>query len=301
MPAATTPASSVRKIFPTDAGSPAQPLTFDDLVDLYGHPDGAGAGHPHESARRVSAPPASPRWLRANMVASADGGATVRGRTRELSGGADRQVFAVLRGLADMVLVGARTARVERYRPVRRSAVPAALRAGRIATPPIAVVSRRLDFDPDGPLMAEAPPEARTVVVTTARADAERRAAVARHADVVVAGEETVDLAEALAALADRGYQRVLTEGGPTLLAEFLAAGLLDELCLTVSPLLAGLGPARIVAGTDRAHGAAGGPGPGTLSDAVTAGAAVGRPLELAHVLESEGHLLCRYLVTDSR
>jgi riboflavin biosynthesis pyrimidine reductase len=82
-----------------------------------------------------------------------------------------------------------------------------------------------------------------------------------------------VDSTAGVAALGERGHRRLLAEGGPHLLGELLAAGLLDELCLTTGPLLAGPGPGRIVAGADAAS----------------------LPLDLAHVLAEDGFLFCRY------
>jgi riboflavin biosynthesis pyrimidine reductase len=184
-------------------------------------------------------------------------------------------VFALLRTLADVIVVGASTARTERYAPVRRLELWNHLREGRSPTPPIAVVSARLDLDPSSRLIASAPPHARTIVITTAQAPAERRAELDGRADVIVAGQETVDVKAAVGALAERGYQRLLTEGGPRLLSQFVAAGLLDELCLTIGPLLAGPAGSRIVAGA--------------LSPAQP------QPLTLTHVLEDNGFLLCRY------
>ena len=112
---------------------------------------------------------------------------------------------------------------------------------------------------------------------TAASVGAELIRSTAAVADVVVCGEEHVDLAVAVRALHDRGLHRVLCEGGPHLLGSVLAQGLLDELCLTVSPVLAGGGIGRIVAGAGL---------PGTVD------------LELAHLLESDGSLFARYLVT---
>ncbi len=254
----------MRQIYPGEAV-----LTDTDLAERYAYPrqDGAGA-----------------RWLRANMVMSLDGAATLRGRSGGLSGEADRQVFAMLRAHADVILVGAETVRVEGYAPVRPRTEGvrwAWLREGRPPSAPIAVVTRRLDLDLGSPLLADAPGHARTIVLTTEAAPAERRAAVAEHADVIVAGGTSVDLPAAIDALAGRGYRRMLTEGGPYLLSQVIEAGLLDELCLTLSPVLAGPGAGRIVAGA--------GPLP-----APAAGSA--RPLALAHVLADDGHLLCRYL-----
>ncbi len=214
------------------------------------------------------------RWLRANMVASADGAGFLEGLSAGLSSAPDRRLFGLLRALCDVVLVGAGTARAEGYRPARRRPELAALRAGRTPAPPIAVVSRSLDLDFGARLFGQAPPGARTIVVTCEASPAGRRAAAAGVADVIVAGEAVVDLEGALTALGERGLRHVLCEGGPRLLGDIAAAGLLDELCLTVSPLLAGPGPTRIIAGE------------GFPAAAMT----------LAHVLRADGFLFCRYL-----
>ncbi len=202
-------------------------------------------------------PGEAPYRLRANMVTSLDGAATLGGRSGGLSGGADQQVFAMLRALADVIMVGAGTARVEGYRPVRPRTEGTRwswLREGRAPSPPIAVVTRRLDLDLDSPLLAASPAHARTIVITTEAAPPERRAAVAATAELIVAGRESVDIVAAAGALADRGHRQILTEGGPHLLSQIIEAGLLDELCLTVSPLLAGPGADRIAADIGPLH-----------------------------------------------
>jgi len=218
------------------------------------------------------------RWLRANMVTSADGAAYVDGRSSGLSSPDDMRVFGILRALADVVLVGAGTARVEEYKPARRRPSLASLREGRPETATIALVTRTLGLNLTSPLFTEAPPDARTVVITCAAADAELRAQTAKVADVIVAGEETVDLAAALGTLSERGLGRVLCEGGPHLLGDLTAASLLDELCLSFSPTLAGPGAGRIIAGRP--------------SDA--------RPMTLGHVLAGDdGFLFLRYLAGE--
>src|SRR6202012_427033 len=116
----------------------------------------------------------------------------------------------------------------------------APLRAGRPATPPIAVVTGRLDLDPGSPLITAAPAAARTIAHTPPRAPADRGDRLAEHADIIVAGETSVDLRAAVSALAERGHRRMLAEGGPHLLAQLVEAGLLDELCLTIGPQMAG-------------------------------------------------------------
>ncbi len=229
-------------------------------------------------------------WLRANMIASTDGAAALSGRSGGLSGPADRLVFAVLRSLADVILVGAGTARAEGYRPVSPRQLIARLRpAG--PPPPIAVVTGRLDLDTgDGGLLAAYSGRTPAIVLTTQAAPAARRAQAARHAEVIVTGPRTVTAAAAVAALTDRGYRRVLAEGGPTLLGQIAAAGLLDELCLTYSPVLAGGQAGRILAGPDTAPATGPDGGPGSGPGRAVAG------LRLAHVLEDDGYLLCRYL-----
>ncbi|GAA1115581.1 pyrimidine reductase family protein [Nocardiopsis composta] len=228
-----------------------------DLAARYAYPDG------------LDRP-----WLRCNMVSSADGGAWgPSGRTAELSSPADRAVMGVLRGLSDVVLAGGATARIEGYRPVRPREVWAGLREGRPATPSVAVVTRTLDLHPD--LLGSAPKDAPTIVFTTDSAPPERlRAAAEAGAEVVIAGEESVSPVAVLQALGARGLNRVLTEGGPHLLAEFTSAGLVDELCLTTSPHLLGPAASRIVAGDAPSHTA---------------------PLRLEHLLEADGALFARY------
>ena len=251
------------------------------------YPDHADLGDAALAARYAYPGPATAGqvWLRANMVSSLDGAATAAGRSGGLSGEADRQVFALLRALADVVLVGAGTVRAEGYRPARATAGPrwAWLREGRPPAPPIAVVTRALDLDTGTPLFTGAPPYARTIVVTTGSAPAGRRAAAARTADVIVAGDDGVDLATALDELASRGHRRILCEGGPHLLAQLAGAGLVDELCLTLSPVLAGPGAGRIVAG-----------GPPPVGGAP-------QPFALAHALADEEYLLCRYVRRGGR
>ncbi len=214
-------------------------------------------------------------WVRANMVGSLDGAAEVGGLSGGLSSPGDRRVFWALRTLADVILVGAGTARAEGYRPTRTKEPWASLglRAGRPDAPPLALVSKSLELDPAAPLIAGAPADARTIIITCQASPADRRAALARAADVIVAGEETVDLAAAFAALAGRGLSRILCEGGPRLLSGITSGGLLNELCLTLSPVLAGPGTVRVLAGT---------PFPA-------------RRMHLAHLLEEDNVLFARY------
>ena len=170
--------------------------------------------------------------VRLNMIASVDGATTLAGVSGGLGGRADHALFAVLRSLAEVVLVAAGTVRAEGYGP---------------SSTPVAVVSRSLRLDWDAPFFTA--PAARPIVVTVAQAPADRLARAAAVADVVVAGNRDVDLAAARAAFADRGWRAVLAEGGPTLNGQLARAGLLDELCLTLSPRLAGGAAKRILDG----------------------------------------------------
>jgi riboflavin biosynthesis pyrimidine reductase len=250
----------VRLIFPPqvspDEGGGPEHLTRAGLAALYAYP----------GRDRL--------WVRANMVTSADGAATIRGRSAGLSSDADRSLFALLRSLSDVILVGAGTARAERYSAARPDEMWPGLRDGAAPVPAIAVVTRRISLDLASPLVSAAMPEARTILITTEQAPPELRSQALKNADVIVAGDDSADLGYALRALAERGYHRVLAEGGPQLLGELAADELLDELCLTISPLVASGAAGRIAVGTSAAQS--------------------GR-LVLQHVLEEEGHLFCRY------
>jgi riboflavin biosynthesis pyrimidine reductase len=234
-------------------------------------------------AEAYAVPAGRPSHLRMNFVTSADGGVTVAGLSAGLSSPADKRLFTLLRDLADVVLVGAGTVRAEGYRaqrygPERRRR---RVQLGGSELPVIAVVSGALDLDPTSTLFTKAEATARTIVITCRAAPADRLAALAEVADVLVAGDERVGLAAALGGLVERGLTRVLCEGGPTLFGGLLRAGLVDELCLTVSPLLTGPGAGRIVAGQPLDIG------PG--------------PLRLLHLLEEDGVLLLRYAVPRDR
>jgi 5-amino-6-(5-phosphoribosylamino)uracil reductase len=236
--------------------------TLQALADLYAYPD----------------PVTADGYVRANMVATLDGSARdADGSSRGISAPADQAVLGVLRALADVVVVGAGTARAEGYEPLR--ARPAFVQrreaAGQAPAATLAVVTRSGDLDPASPLLA---PGAATLVLTCSAAPLARLRALAGDDRVVVAGDDDVDPSRAVAALAARGLRRVLVEGGPSLLGRVAAAGCLDELCLTWSPLLVGGDGPRI------AHGA---PLAATL-----------RP---AHLVESDGLLMGRWVVVPGR
>ncbi|MFD7412329.1 pyrimidine reductase family protein [Kitasatospora purpeofusca] len=236
------------------------PESSEALAAVYAYPGQVNHGRP---------------WLRANMVAGLDGGARLDGLSEGLSSPADKRIFGVLRALSDVVLVGAETVRAEGYGPAAAPAGFAGARraAGQAPAPVIAVVSRSLGLDLAAPLFTE--PLVRTVVVTTEDAPARELAAVAEVAEVIAVGRGSVDLRAAVAALADRGWTRLLTEGGPRLLGQLAAADLLDELCLSLAPLITGGDAPRII------HDA-------EMPDV--------RRMRLVSLIEQKGFLFTRYL-----
>lgn len=181
-------------------------------------------------------------WVTGHMVTGLDGTAAVAGRVGALSTATDQELFRRMRQIADVVLVGAETVRREGYGPVRLTdaAQEARVARGQAAIPPLAVVSGSLDLDWTTRAFADAPGDARTLVVTAAAADPARVAEAERVATVVVAGEQRVDPVLALEALAGLGHRVVLCEGGPRWLGEVAAADRLDELCLSVTPVIGG-------------------------------------------------------------
>lgn len=192
-------------------------------------------------------------WVLANMVGTLAGSAATGGKVGSLSTPADASLFRALRAVADVVLVGAETVRREGYGPVRLDAERQAARINRGAAPipPLAVVSRSLDLGFDSPAFADA--ATRTIVLSCSTAPSDRLELARRHAEVIIAGNDRVDVGIAVAALAARGLRVILCEGGPTLLGELAGAGLLDELCLTIAPVLGGddLPIARFEPGVD--------------------------------------------------
>lgn len=180
-----------------------------------------------------------PDWLRIGMVMSLDGSVTdEQGWTDGLGGEPDLRVFRTLRALADAILVGAatvRSGRVGPHRPDRRLRAHRA-DAGKPPTAPIVVVTESMRLDWSHRLFTEA--ASATIVVTCAAAAAIPPPAPVR---LLVAGDDRVDLTTTVRRLRDEyGLRHLLCEGGPTLATGLLAAGLVDELCLTIAPTLIG-------------------------------------------------------------
>ncbi|WP_261719725.1 pyrimidine reductase family protein [Streptomyces sp. FZ201] len=253
----------MRQLFPVtdqtlERATTDREWSLDELADAYACPDTDGP------------------FLRANMVSSLDGAAQHDGKSQPISSAADMRIFGTLRALADVVVVGAETVRQEGYRPARARAEFARRReaAGQAPAPAVAVVTAGLDLDFSLPLFTS--PLVPTVILTGAGAPPDRVAAAERAgARVVFAGDGAgVEPARAVRGLAGLGYRRLLTEGGPRLLGQFVAADVLDELCLTVSPTLTA-GDAQRIAG-----------GPGVE---------VPHRFALVSLLEEEGFLFTRY------
>lgn len=215
-------------------------------------------------------------WLKVNFISSADGAVSLGGRSGGLSDVNDKRIFKLGRALADVLLVGAQTALIERYRGVQPDEVPADLRAelGLTPVPAIAIVTRRCSLEPTSDLISG--PLVPTIVFTTRSAPQQRRDAVAAAgADVVLAGEDSVDPFAVVAELERRALRRVVCEGGPQLFGSLIEAGLVDELDLSIAPLLVGGDAGRITRGG--------------LPPAATR-------LRLATVLHADDMLMLRYL-----
>jgi len=183
----------------------------------------------------------APAGVRANMIFSADGAAAFGGRAGPLSCPADQQLLGILRGFADVVLVGAGTVRAENYGPVRLTDAQQAIRVseGRTDPPPIAVISRTGDL----PTRLFSSPEQPPILVTSAQAAAQRNLTGDRAWKVLVAGDDSVDVILAVALLRAQGMHRILCEGGPTLLDELVDADAVTEICVTLAPKLAASQP----------------------------------------------------------
>jgi riboflavin biosynthesis pyrimidine reductase len=217
-----------------------------ELPRLYAYPEGDGT------------------WVRANFITSVDGGATADGKSGGMSGPGDRLIFELLRELADVIVVGAGTVRIEGYSGAQLGAADRQRRQarGQNELPPLAIVTKsgRLDRDMAVFTRTEVPP---LVLTCTASAEETRRrlAGLCEVVDCSGGDPGRVDEAALLAVLAARGMRRVLTEGGPTLLGAFIQHNLLDELCLTMAPYVVGglarriaTGPGQLLTRMRRAH-----------------------------------------------
>jgi 5-amino-6-(5-phosphoribosylamino)uracil reductase len=217
-----------------------------ELSRLYGYPERDGT------------------WMRANFITSVDGGATADGSSGAMGGPGDRHIFNLLRELADVIVVGAGTVRVENYSGAHLAVAQRQQRQarGQSEVPQLAIVTRsgRLDGDMAVFTRTEVPP----LVLTCAAAAEKTRRLLGDLCEVLDCSggdPDEVDEAALLKALAGRGMRRLLTEGGPTLLGSFIERDMLDELCLTIAPYLVGglarriaTGPGQVLARMRCAH-----------------------------------------------
>ncbi len=242
---------------------------------LHGGP--AAGAIDEESLLELYGYPAAPT-VRANMIASIDGAATTGGVSGGLGGPGDRAVFTALRELADVIVVGAGTARAENYGGARMSVAQRNRRQlrGQAEVPPVALVTRSGMLERDLPVLAASEVPALVLTCTAAAPGTRNRLGASTEVlDCSDSDPQQVDLAVAVRQLADRGLTRVLTEGGPSLLGAFVAQGLLDEICLTSAPVVIGGDAVRVAVGS---------------AEAPTA-------MRRAHLLaDDDGYLYARYI-----
>lgn len=217
--------------------------------------------------------PAAPH-LRLDFVASLDGAVEVAGRSRPLGGPADRAAFMAMRAVSDAIMVGAGTARAENYGP---TALPVQVeqrrkQRGQDNPQPLVVVTGTGNLDPAARLFSGD----NDVIILTTEAAAAVAPSFSHRTELLVCGAEEIDVASAMDALYGRGLLRILCEGGPTLARSLMLAGVVDELCLTISPLFVGSEQRRLSGDGPPAYAAR---------------------FELNGVLHGDGMLLGRYQV----
>jgi riboflavin biosynthesis pyrimidine reductase len=244
------------------------PASLDDVAPEDAYVDAVRVGRPDRP------------WVLLNMVSSADGATVVNGVSEKLGGDGDWSIFLFLRSLADAILAGAGTVRAEGYGPpkVREEHQEGRRRRGQPPRPRLCIATRGAGFDWSTPLFND--PDNRPIILCPADAPADKLDEARRHADVIAHGQGQLDLAAALARLAEEGVGVLLCEGGPALNGTLLEQGLVDELCLTVSPTLVGNGGGATIVGDAQL--------PAPLG------------MQLVSVLEQDGELYLRYLLGRS-
>lgn len=230
---------------------------------------------PAELERLYAYPEVDRPWVRTDFVATLDGAAwTSSGTSGDLGGDIDHEVFGLMRSLCDVVVVGAGTARTEGYKPLTEDSVDQDVRGryGLAPVPRLVLVTGSLDVGDRLRVPGVA-------VLTSGSSDPDRRAALESDGlEVLVHGEGSIDWDAALTDFAERGWNRVLCEGGPSLHGDLAAADLVDEVCLTIAPVLA-VGDAQRIAHGDQP---------------------VDRPARLAHALDVDGTLVTRWVLHES-
>lgn len=234
--------ASLTRVFPRPPDGPDRESDLDPVVEIAAEQRRLGP---------AGTEPARP-WVLTNMISTLDGAISIDGRSTGLGGPADARVFAALRAVADVIIVGATTAAAERYRrPATSDEVRFARQArGQAATPRLAIVSGSLSIPLDLPAFdSTEDPDEQVLVFTGSDAPAGRVEALSAVAEVIVEPSRSVAPAQILDQLWRRGIRIALLEGGPTLNGHFAAAGLIDEWDLTLSPLVVGGTASRAASG----------------------------------------------------
>jgi riboflavin biosynthesis pyrimidine reductase len=246
-------------------------LTIEEVLDTWSFAEGASPTRPH---------------LILNMICTADGRATIAGRSGPIGGAADGLLFHGLRTLVDAVIIGAQTLRIERYSRIVADPVQSTrrLRRGLAEEALACVVSTSLALDPQLPLLAD--PRARVAILT--QDDRTLPPTAARVVYVRERQDGRLDLPACMKTLRERfAVRTMLCEGGPHLARQLLGSGLLDEVCLTIAP--------KLVAGRIGSEDADSG-----VALSILSGAALDPPaqLDLFSVLESDSYLFLRYRIS---
>jgi riboflavin biosynthesis pyrimidine reductase len=216
---------AVQLIFGPDGGTP-RPLAETDLVELYRPPAPEGRG-----------------WVRTNFVMSLDGSVQgPDGRSGSINTESDHHVFALQRALADAVLVGANTVRLEGYRAIDLEPWQLRIREqeGLAPYPALVIISASADLDPVIATPAEGVGGSVMIITTAGKPPDDLEPLRAAGITVLEAEGTTLELVQIVDQLAGTGFQRLLCEGGPRLHNDLLATGLVDDVSLTLAPVVVG-------------------------------------------------------------
>ena len=183
-------------------------------------------------------------WILLNMVNSVEGFISFEGKAAGLSGPADKNIYQIIRGLADIILVGAGTIRTENYKAPRTpEGTLAEFRESRNQEkrPRIAVISGELNLDPEMGLFAENHPEDKPPLIYSKNASLEKNGSLfSSSAEVIGFQEDELNILKIVENLSKQKAKIVVCEGGPSLNAHLLAADVIDEFCLSISPRAVG-------------------------------------------------------------